>query len=179
MTERRAGATGTIAARRLGLVAAGAAILVAAGPARAQDAPVVAGAGGAPAVIMDAAACRSIGAGVEYRQPPGVAYQPGVSARGDPVVPADLYGGHAVRLPEEIAIPVTVDLAGPWRDPDDPVGVVNTEALLGVVTIRDGDAFWNGEPVEPATDRALREGCRRLDAMTKAAGGRKPAPPAQ
>ncbi|MDE2029968.1 MAG: hypothetical protein KGI97_05310, partial [Alphaproteobacteria bacterium] len=50
---------------------------------------------------VDKTICRAVTqeAGVDYHQAPGVAYQPGVDADGNPVAPADLPGGGQIKLP--------------------------------------------------------------------------------
>lgn len=88
--------------------------------------------------------------------------------------PADLGGGYGIDLPKEITIPITVDLDGAWHDYS--AGKVTTETLLGVVTIRDGLAYWNGQAIDAEGQADLREACRRLDVLQKAAETRKPRP---
>ncbi|WP_404378892.1 hypothetical protein [Caenispirillum salinarum] len=131
---------------------------------------------GTTGVTVDARACRKIGQSAAYRQAPGVEYRPGVDVRGHPVAPADVGGGYGIDLPDEITIPITVDLAGAWRD-STAAGTVQAEALLGVVTIRDGMAFWNGKAIDAEGQADLREACRRLGVLQDAAEERKPAPP--
>lgn len=144
----------------------------AAGPA-VRAAELIVHGDGDGTLVVDTWTCRQLGADVAYRPEPGVEYQPGVDARGRPVAPADIGGGYAIDLPEQITIPITVDLLGPWRD-NTGAGVVKGEALMGVVTIRDGTAYWNGEPMEPAAQRQIRDACRLLAAQRAAAGERKP-----
>ncbi|EKV30834.1 hypothetical protein C882_4171 [Caenispirillum salinarum AK4] len=128
---------------------------------------------GTTRVTVDARTCRKLDHRAAYRQAPGVQYQPGVDVRGNPVAPADVGGGYGIELPEEITIPITVDLAGAWRDRA-AAGTVKAETLLGVVTIRDGLAFWNGEAIDAEAQADLREACRRLGVLQNAVEERKP-----
>lgn len=129
---------------------------------------------GTTSVTVDARACRKIGQQAAHRQAPGVEYRPGVDVRGKPVAPADIGGGYGIELPEEITIPITVNLDGAWRDRA-AAGTVTAETLLGVVTIRDGMAFWNGQAIDAEAQADLREACRRLGVLQDAAEERKPA----
>lgn len=49
---------------------------------------------------------------IRYVAPPGVAYTPGVDARGNKVAPADLSGGYTIPLPDVYEFNITKDLAG-------------------------------------------------------------------
>ena len=49
---------------------------------------------------------------IRYVAPPGVAYTPGVDARGNKVAPADLNGGFTIPLPDVYEFAITKDLAG-------------------------------------------------------------------
>lgn len=46
-----------------------------------------------------------------------VAYQPGVDVDGNPVVPADVEGSVQLKLPQEITIPIEIDLRRYYREP--------------------------------------------------------------
>lgn len=115
--------------------------------------------------------CPAIDQGVTYRQPPGVAYEPGVDVYGRAVAPADVGGGYRMDLPEEISFYIGLDLGGRLQDrvPEAARGVLKAETVLGAVTIRDGIVYWNGEPMEPSVQRELREACRTLEAQRRAA----------
>jgi len=88
---------------------------------------------------------------------PGVAYTPGVDVSGRPVVPADLASGRGF---DEVVIPLSVDLKR-------RLGIKLAETLfplgaeLGYVTIVDGRAYLNGEPLANGSESALAELCRR------------------
>ncbi|SOD94143.1 hypothetical protein SAMN05421508_103375 [Caenispirillum bisanense] len=115
--------------------------------------------------------CSRIDQGIAYRQPPGVEYQPGVDARGRAVAPADVGGGYNIDLPEEISFYLSLDLAERLQErvPEAARGAIKAETVLGAVTIYQGQAYWNGEPMEPSVQRELREACRTLEAQRQAA----------
>ncbi|MBX6368519.1 MAG: hypothetical protein IRZ04_11075 [Rhodospirillales bacterium] len=89
---------------------------------------------------------------------PGVAYQPGLDARGGKVAPADLagFGGPSFN---EVALQLTPDLKK-------RLGIKLDETLfpggveLGYVTVRDGRAYYNGVPLAEGSEAALASLCR-------------------
>lgn len=89
---------------------------------------------------------------------PGVAYKPGLDARGRAVAPADLpgFGGPAF---DEVALQLTVDLRK-------RLGIKLDETLfpggveLGYVTVRGGRAYYNGTPLAAGSEAALASLCR-------------------
>lgn len=89
---------------------------------------------------------------------PGVAYQPGLDARGGQVAPADLagFGGPSF---DEVALQLTVDLRK-------RLGIKLDETLfpggaeLGYVTVRGGRAYYNGAPLAEGSEAALASLCR-------------------
>lgn len=90
----------------------------------------------------------------------GVAYQPGVDAYGRTVAPADLGGGSSIRIPETIAIDITVDLQKRFGLPADS-RLFLPEARIGVVEIgRDGKVSFNGELVTGDEHLAIEAACR-------------------
>ncbi|MFN4088149.1 MAG: hypothetical protein ACK4QW_03775 [Alphaproteobacteria bacterium] len=104
-----------------------------------------------------ARSCARVGPTVEHRPEPGVAYRPGRDVGGRPVAPADL-GGPAIDLPEVPHFEVTVDLPRGRRGGGRIVP--GGEALVGILTLLpNGGLLFNGRPVEPAEDAALRAAC--------------------
>lgn len=80
-----------------------------------------------------------------------VAFQPGVDVHGKPVKPADLDADQGVRLPDAIDLEISLDLADRLGRRD-AVGQrallpAAVKALLGVITVRGDEAFWNGEKI--------------------------------
>jgi hypothetical protein len=111
-----------------------------------------------------------------------VTYRPGVDVRGKPVVPADLGGGSAITMPEEIHIQIGVDLADrlALRNsrltppptpglPGPPSAQPTTRPALpfegkghvGVLSVKGNDVFWNGERIAPQDEVLLAEACRK------------------
>ncbi|GAB6053696.1 hypothetical protein JCM17960_25160 [Magnetospira thiophila] len=99
--------------------------------------------------------CQSL---VEHRPSDDVTYRPGVDVRGRPVAPADLNGGSPLQLPERINIPITIDLAERYGFDDRGMGASTT---LGTVSVRGGQAFWNGKPLNGGDQAAIAEACRK------------------
>lgn len=103
----------------------------------------------AQTVVMEDAACRYL---KEYQQQDGVEYVPGRDAKGNPVVPADLYQS-PVQLPEIVEFDITVDLAE-YAGLTVPEG---TEGLakIGTIRIENNQLKFNGEPLKPESEQAL------------------------
>ncbi|WP_157231148.1 hypothetical protein [Kiloniella laminariae] len=90
-----------------------------------------------------------------------VAYTPGVTARGEKVVPADL-NAQTITLPEVIRIPITVDLFNRFNIPANPNNF-EAEAEIGVVEVhKDGTALFNGTPLQSAEQRELSIKCQEI-----------------
>ncbi len=107
--------------------------------------------------------CRRL---VAHVPDPGVAYQPGVDVRGRPVVPADLGGAPRLKLPEEIEVPVTLEMLARYGLPANSKLYKLDDTLIGIarIRVRDGRAWFNGEPLGSAEEHALTEACRELAA---------------
>jgi hypothetical protein len=96
---------------------------------------------------------------VKYRQPPGVEYQPGVDAHGEPVVPADLGGGANIQLPETIIIPIEVLIQDRFHIPANSA-LWSAKAEMGVVTVQGDQVLYNGQPLTDPETTALAALCR-------------------
>lgn len=97
---------------------------------------------------------------VQHRPDAGVAYQPGVDAYGRKVAPADLSGGSAIRIPDTIAIDITVELQKRYGLPSDS-RLFKPEARIGTLEVdRDGAMRFNGEPVSRDEALAVQAACR-------------------
>lgn len=86
-------------------------------------------------------------------------YKPGVDVRGKPVAPADLGGGAQLNMNTDVSIPLTIDLAKRY-------GVTmprGTEAKItpGTVTVRNGKAFFNGQPMTDYDQQVIADACRK------------------
>ncbi|MCZ4282017.1 hypothetical protein O4H49_14610 [Kiloniella laminariae] len=90
-----------------------------------------------------------------------VAYTPGVTARGEKVVPADL-NAQTITLPEVIRIPITVDLYKRFNIPANPNNF-EAEAEIGVVEVhKDGTTLFNGTPIQSEEQRELSLKCQEI-----------------
>lgn len=98
--------------------------------------------------------CRRL---VRHEPAPDVAYQPGVDVRGRPVAPADLSEAPQVRLPDEIVIPLAVDVMKGRRSGS----AVDAYAGVGTLTVRNGRAYFNDEPLHGWEQEILLEACRK------------------
>ena len=134
----------------LGLAAGlAAALMLLAGPGRAES----------QVVTLTKEDCRRLNVHVPD---PGVAYRPGVDARGRPVAPADLGGTPALSLPETVTIEIEVDLQERFGIPADP-GLFKGDAQLGTVTVdRDGRARFNGQPLQDEAQYELARRCQEI-----------------
>ena len=100
--------------------------------------------------------CRRL---VKHSPSADVEYQPGVDVNGKKVAPADLKSGPQIKVPDEITIDLTVDLAARFGIPA-TANKFQGEANVGKVTIRGGKAYYNGQPLQDETQDALAQICR-------------------
>jgi hypothetical protein len=131
----------------------------------------------ADSVTVSAADCRKL---VAHTPVAGANYTPGVDVHGKAVAPADLGGGYPKMVPDEIEIPITVDLAdrlGRARAKrsgiDNPTNVARPilpyegKVPVGTVTVKGSDVLWDGEPMAPRDEATLAAACRaRLEQAT-------------
>jgi hypothetical protein len=101
--------------------------------------------------------CRKL---VRHEPSADVAYRPGVGVRGRKVAPADLGGGFQIAPPDEIEIPITVEL-------DKTIGAAASglykpEANIGKVVFKNSRAWYNGQPLETGASAEVVAACRRL-----------------
>lgn len=99
---------------------------------------------------------------VAYTPDPSVEYKPGVAADGSAVAPADLPGSSmTVAPPKKITIDIT-------RYYQDRFGLSSSEAQyganLGKVTVENGKAYYNGQPLATGAQNAIAEACNKLRA---------------
>jgi hypothetical protein len=109
-------------------------------------------------VIITKADCAAL---VRHVADPGVAYEPGVDVNGRPVVAADLGDTPEIKLPEEIAIAITVDIDKRFNIPP-ASDSYRPEATVGnVIVKRDGRAYFNGQPLTSEESHALAAACQK------------------
>ncbi len=107
-------------------------------------------------LTISKAECRKL---VRHQPSADVAYRPGVDVRGRRVAPADLGGGTNIAVPQEIEIPITVDL-------DQTIGAAASglympEATIGKVVYKNGRAWFNGQPLKTGANAEVVAACRQ------------------
>ena len=96
---------------------------------------------------------------VRHEPGPDVAYQPGVDVHGRPVVPADLGGGSPIELPDVIYIPIEVLIQDKYGIPANSV-LYDATALVGVVSVRGNQVYFEDKPLTDPEIAALEAACR-------------------
>lgn len=92
-----------------------------------------------------------------------VAYKPGVDVYGRKVAGADLGGGSTLKLPDEIAISLDIDLADKYGI--SAGGLATPEANVGKVTYKAGQVYYNGQRLDSSDEAAIAEACRKRGAQ--------------
>ncbi len=123
-------------------------LVIAASPAVALDAPIV---------TISKTDCDRL---VAHRPAPDVAYQPGVDVNGRSVAPADLNGGIQIAVPETIRIPIEVDLFDRFGIPANS-NQYEADAQVGEVVYRNGQAYFNDQPLQDETTAELAALCQK------------------
>ncbi len=111
-------------------------------------------------VTVTAGDCRRVVAHVAAAD---MEYRPGVDVRGRKVAPADLGGGPPIKLPDEIAFDLQLDLeelAGP--PPPGPVGEVFGRPVLGHISIRGYKVYFNDRLLGDMAQAELARKCREM-----------------
>jgi len=116
-------------------------------------------------ITVSAEDCRKL---VAHTPDADVAYQPGVDVNGNAVVSADLNGGYRNMVPEDITIPISVDLAdrlGRARarqqgnanptTADRPLLPYGGQLPVGKVTLSGNTVLWNDQPLAPQDEATL------------------------
>jgi hypothetical protein len=96
---------------------------------------------------------------VRHEPAPDVTYQPGVDVHGRPVVPADLGGGSQIELPDVIYIPIEVLIQDKYGIPANSV-LYDATALIGVVSVRGNQVYFEDKPLTDPEIAALEAACR-------------------
>lgn len=99
------------------------------------------------APTIDTSFCQAL---VKHVPDADVAYQPGVDVHGKPVVPADLDSGYNIALPDEITIPLTVDLKSFLKLDETSLpasAMKRTDAWVGTLTLKGDRVFFDGKPL--------------------------------
>jgi hypothetical protein len=106
-------------------------------------------------IEIDAGACDTL---VNYAEPPGVEYQPGVDASGNPVAPADIGGTPQLKPPQRIVVPITDYLAARLGG---AAGTLSPQIPIGTVTLEGTQLMFNGQPISTDVDGELGALCRK------------------
>jgi hypothetical protein len=117
-------------------------------PAAAQQGPIV----------VSSSNCEAI---AHVNDAPGVAYTPGVDVDGNAVAPADLLGS-STALNQALAsmpIKITADLQRRFGIPANS-RLFRGEAQIGYVTVQDGKAYLDGQPLNVAEQGLLATACK-------------------
>jgi hypothetical protein len=97
--------------------------------------------------VVDDRLCQAL---VTHTPDADVAYQQGVDVYGKPVVPADLDSNVSLELPQEITIPLTVDIMSFLKLDTNALpasAMKRNDAQLGTLTLRGQTVFFNGQPL--------------------------------
>jgi hypothetical protein len=93
---------------------------------------------------------------------PSADYQPGVDVNGNAVAPADLPpsnisgGGTSSPAIENFPIEIDQNIAGKFNLPPG----ASPKAILGYVTVRGNQAYFNGQPLNADQSAALNQACK-------------------
>lgn len=132
-------------------------------PALAADtpAPPPGGVAAAPngGLVMSSQVCATLAAPAPNNGKaavPSADYKPRVDANGNAVAPADLPSTPPTPTVDNFPIEINQHLARRFNLP--PGGTA--KAVLGYVTVRDNQAYFNGQPLNADQTSALAEACR-------------------
>lgn len=92
-------------------------------------------------------------------QVPGADYTPGVDVNGKPVAPADLPGTAPPLKLDNFPIEISVNLQKRFGIPANST-LFHGKAIIGLVTIRDGRAYFNGEPISQSEQDMMVAACK-------------------
>jgi hypothetical protein len=88
---------------------------------------------------------------------PSADYQPGVDVNGNAVAPADLpSSGASSPTIDNFPIEIDQNLAGKFNLPPG----ASPKAILGYVTVRGNQAYFNGQPLNADQNAALNSACK-------------------
>jgi hypothetical protein len=109
-------------------------------------------------ITVSSSACEAI---AHANDAPGVAYTPGVDVEGNAVAPADLPGGSTAlnQALTKAPVKITVDLQKRFGIPAN-ANLFQGESQIGYVTVQDGKAYLDGQPLNVAEQGLLDAACR-------------------
>jgi hypothetical protein len=106
-------------------------------------------------LVMSSQVCASLGAppaGV-----PSADYQPGVDVNGNAVAPADLPSVPSTPSVDNFPIEIDQQLANRFHLPPG----AGSKAILGYVTVRNNQPYFNGQPLNADQTSALAQACQQ------------------
>ena len=113
-------------------------------------------------ITVSSSACQALTA---HTPSDDVAYKPGVDVSGGAVAPADLNASGQLDLgaDHEYWLPIELPLANVLSiATTDSLNVVRDSKIgVGSVTVKDGRAFFNGEPLGDAQSNAIAAECEK------------------
>ncbi|MDP7344520.1 MAG: hypothetical protein QF767_14405 [Alphaproteobacteria bacterium] len=117
---------------------------------------------GAQTITVSPNDCQALTA---YTPSDDVAYKPGVDVDGNAVAPADLNSSGQLNLDtdHEFWLPIDVPLQDVITiDPADNMDAIRASDIgVGTVTVKNGQACFNGEPLGDADSHAVAAECAR------------------
>lgn len=120
---------------------------------------LIAGSSAAAQVPMDRTVCRYL---PRHMPAPDVEYKPGVDVRGNRVAPADLPGSAGAVPMDRFEIPVTLDFARKLGFTAPGAGALPGTAEVGRLSIQGDRLFFNGQPLNAASEAELVALCRTV-----------------
>jgi hypothetical protein len=91
----------------------------------------------------------------------GADYQEGVDVNGRRVAPADLPSSPDPLKLDNFPIEIKADLAGKFGVPAAGAGNYGAKAIIGYVTLRGNQAYFNGQPIGSDQRAVLIDACRK------------------
>ncbi|HLI20079.1 MAG TPA: hypothetical protein VKV32_03105 [Stellaceae bacterium] len=105
-------------------------------------------------LVISSQTCAELGGDASV---PSADYQPGLDVNGNGVAPADLpSSGASSPTIENFPIEIDQSLAGKFNLPPGAA----PKAILGYVTVRDNQAYFNGQPLNADQNAALQSACK-------------------
>jgi hypothetical protein len=108
-------------------------------------------------MVMSSTLCPSL-AGAEAGVP-GADYTPGVDVDGRPVAPADLPSSTPPLKLDDFPIEISVNLEKRFGIPANS-SLFHGKAVVGYVTVEDGRAYFNGQPISQSEQDMLAAACQ-------------------
>ncbi|MFQ5533322.1 MAG: hypothetical protein ACE5EM_00675 [Sphingomonadales bacterium] len=106
-------------------------------------------------VRIDDAACRFL---TRHVPAPDIRFEPGVDVRGNPVTPADLGSGPALKPRQVFTIDIELDLEERFGIPAGSP-LFRNQANIGVIEVRGEHVYFDGQRLDAPEQRALAAAC--------------------